>query len=182
MYSNNDDIIIEKHNKAITLLKMITNLVIIKSFLKCTNWVTALLIKDPKYHDSTENWFCASNTRPMYQDIKTKNCQLSNIEAPDLEIAKIKPIQETRKSPELEISEDRPSEITEIPIVQQTNDETSTKKSIKTPKSLDTHICNRVILVESPMFRRKSLWITPTPSSVYKEHYKSIPKIMNIKY
>jgi len=160
---------------------MLTNLTIIKIYRQFTKSVTSFLIKEPKYQDSTEKEFCAVNTRPMYQDIKTKNCQLPKIQSSDLEITKIKPPQETLKVPEQKISEEMPTALTEIQIIDK-DDQTPTNKSIEMPKSLERHLCNRIILVESPILRRKSLWITPKPSSVYKEHYKSIPKIMNIKY
>lgn len=166
MYFNNK----EKYNKDITPLKMVTNFTIAKPCQISINSAYSLLIKKPTCQDSTE--IQSLNLRPMYQDIKIENCYSS----------KIKPPQEIIKSPELKISKNKSSIITKIPIVQVEKDETSPNKSVEMPISPKIHTCGKAILVESPMFRRKSLWITPKPSSVYKEHYKSIPKIINIKY
>lgn len=167
MYFNNDGINKEKHNKTITHLKKVTNFTIPKHCQKSINSLSSLLIKEPICQDSTEIQSCSLNSRPMYQDVKIENCHSSKIKQP----------QEIVKPPKSKISKDKPTVVTKIPSVQVKKDETPPKKSVEMP-----HTCGEAILVESPMFRRKSLWITPKPSSVYKEHYNSIPKIMNIKY
>lgn len=150
---------------------MVTNFTIAKPCQISINSVYSLLTKKPTCQDCTEIQSCSLNSRPMYQDIKIENCHSS----------KIKPPQEIIK-PEPKISKNKSSIITEIPVVQVEKDETSSNKSVEMPISPKIHTCGKAILVESPIFRRKSLWITPKPSSVYKEHDKSIPKIMNIKY
>ncbi|CAI6359785.1 unnamed protein product [Macrosiphum euphorbiae] len=189
MYFNNDGINKEKHNKTITHSKKVTNFTIPKHCQKSINSVSSLLIKEPICQDSTEIQSCSLNSRPMYQDVKIENCFSSKIKQPQ-EIVKppksktqeiVKPpkskTQEIVKPPKSKISKDKPTVVTKIPSVQVKKDETPPKKSVEM-----LHTCGKAILVESPMFRRKSLWITPKPSSVYKEHYNSIPKIMNIKY
>jgi len=108
----------------------------------------------------------------MYQDVKTKNCQSTNVEPPQEIVNATVPI----------ISEKKPSLEIESLIFQEREDELPPNKSVEKPKSLKRQVCDKVILVETPIFRRKSLWITPKPSSIYSEHHKSIPKIMNIKY
>jgi len=143
---------------------MVTDFTIAKHFKKSINSVSFLLIKEPTCQDSTEIQSCSLNSRPMYQDIKIENCHSSKIKQP----------QEIVKPPEPKISKKKPSIVTEIPSIKE-------DKSVEMPLSPKTHTCGKAILVESPTFRRKSLWITPKPSSNYKEHYNSIPKIMNIK-
>lgn len=172
MYLNNGSIYKEKINTAITLLKIITNFTKAQHRQKSINSVSSLLIKEPTCQDSTEIQLCSANSRPMYQDIKIENCQVSKVKQP----------QEIEKPSKPKISKDKPSIVTKIPNVQVKEDDTLPNKSMEMPISPKEHTCGKAILVESPMFRRKSLWITPKPSSVYKEHYKSIPKIMNIKY
>jgi len=108
----------------------------------------------------------------MYQDVKTKNCQSTKIKQP----------QEIVNSPVPIISEKKTSLVIETPIFQDREDEIKPNKSVENPKSLKRQVYGKVILVETPIFRRKSLWITPKPSSIYRKHHKSIPKIMNIKY
>jgi len=174
MCFNNDGINKENNSKANTLLKMVTNFTIAKHCQKSINSVYSLLIKEPTCQDYTEIQSCSLNSRPMYQDVKIENCHPSK-----------KQPQEIVKPPERKISKakpDKPPIKTEKPIVQVTEDKTLPNKPVERPISPKTHTCGKAILVESPMFRRKSLWITPKPSSVYEEDYKSIPKIMNIKY
>jgi len=207
MYSTNDDINKEKYNKMNTPFRT----AIEKSCKKSISLVTSFLRKEPICQDTKDNKPCSVISRPMYQDVTTKSCQLPKInkikvnelpddtakppepeiikvqppkeivKTPEPEIPKIQSPKEIIKTPESEISDDKQSSVTEISVVQDLEDKTL-PISMEIHKSPEKHICGKIILVESLVFRRKSLWITPKPSSIYKEHYKSIPKIMNIKY
>lgn len=171
MYLKIDYIDKEINNKPITLLRMVTIFTIPLSYQKCINSVYSLLIKEPTCQDSAKIQFCPVNSRPMYQDFKTKNCHSTKVEPP----------QEIVNAPVSIITEKKPSLEIETPIFQDREDEIPPKKSVEKPKSLKRQICGKLILVETPIFRRKSLWITPKPSSIYREYHKTIPKIMNIK-
>lgn len=59
-------------------------------------------------------------------------------------------------------------------------DETLPVKSFESPKSPERQECSKVILVEShaKYGKKECLWITPTPASIFEEHFESIPKVL----
>lgn len=45
----------------------------------------------------------------------------------------------------------------------------------------DDNPCDDIILIESPVFRSKCIWLTPKPASTYKYYWESIPKPISVK-